>query len=586
MFANLVACALGAVAVGLSPDFAPPVTVPVVGKVASADFNGDGFSDLAVAGNSLSILIARGDGGFHPPVVYGPAQTRPAACIKCADFNRDGRVDIVTDERLFFGGGDGTFSAGTQWGDIWDPTDLLIGDVNGDGAPDVIRVTMFNAELMEFHFTTYLNDGDGGLEYFDDAWSIGGDYWSNWALQDVNGDGRLDLVYVEATLYVLFGYGDGTFNQFYLFWESDWGSTFGDFNGDGAMDVRGMTKFHAGGVAGIFNTFDAAPAHPLWSRWSADFNRDGNADIVSTAGDAAPGVLRIHLGGGDGSLGAHRNYLIDQNAYFDIWGRTAGGDFNGDGHVDIAVGSSIGEVVVFINDRDWTTPVRPKITIPDVSVQEGFEGERIAKFLVWLNSSSASPVSVKYNVVAGTATAGTDYRPVSGTLEFGPGEIVKEVDVAVFGEYLFEPDETFTVVLSDPVNADIADGSALGTILNDDDPPPPNQINIANDVFKREGHGGVVKFKFEVTLANPSGQAVTVSYRTVDDTAKTSDGDYTRATGTLTFSPGQTTKTVTVEVRGDRKREPDENFFLELVDPSSNATLGFGYRAGVILNDD
>jgi hypothetical protein len=77
-----------------------------------------------------------------------------------------------------------------------------------------------------------------------------------------------------------------------------------------------------------------------------------------------------------------------------------------------------------------------------------------------------------------------------------------------------------------------------------------------------------------------------VSYRTADGKAKASDNDYAAKTGTLTFKPGEMTKTITIEVKGDGKREADEYFFLDLFGLSSNALFTKSRGTGTILNDD
>jgi hypothetical protein len=77
-----------------------------------------------------------------------------------------------------------------------------------------------------------------------------------------------------------------------------------------------------------------------------------------------------------------------------------------------------------------------------------------------------------------------------------------------------------------------------------------------------------------------------MSYRTVDGAAKTSDGDYVARSGTLTFAPGETTKTVTIEVKGDSKKEANETFYLDLFGLSSNALFTKHRGVGTILNDD
>jgi hypothetical protein len=72
----------------------------------------------------------------------------------------------------------------------------------------------------------------------------------------------------------------------------------------------------------------------------------------------------------------------------------------------------------------------------------------------------------------------------------------------------------------------------------------------------------------------------------VDGTAKTSDQDYVAKTGTLTFAPGETTKTIRIEVKGDNKEEADEMFYLDLSGLSSNALFAKNRGTGTILNDD
>ena len=77
-----------------------------------------------------------------------------------------------------------------------------------------------------------------------------------------------------------------------------------------------------------------------------------------------------------------------------------------------------------------------------------------------------------------------------------------------------------------------------------------------------------------------------MTYRTVNGIAKTSDGYYIAKSGTLTFAPGETTKTITIEVKGDSKMEADETFYLDLFGNSSNSQFTKKRGIGTILNDD
>ncbi|MEO0092412.1 MAG: Calx-beta domain-containing protein, partial [candidate division WOR-3 bacterium] len=174
-----------------------------------------------------------------------------------------------------------------------------------------------------------------------------------------------------------------------------------------------------------------------------------------------------------------------------------------------------------------------------------------------------------------------DYVSASGVLTFNPGETSKRIGVTVNGDNKYETDETFNVNLSGAVNATIADGLGVGTILNDDAMP---QISIS-DTSAYEGNTGTKSFGFYVTLSNPSGATVTVNYSTSDGTATVGDNDYVSASGVLTFNPGETSKRIGVTVNGDNKYETDETFNVNL-SAASGATISDGLGIGTILNDD
>jgi hypothetical protein len=235
--------------------------------------------------------------------------------------------------------------------------------------------------------------------------------------------------------------------------------------------------------------------------------------------------------------------------------------------------------------------VLPVITISTgvaggpVTVTEGNAGTRLATFTVSLSSASTEVVTVDYTTIDILATGGTDCQAASGTLTFAPGETRKTISVVVYGDRLAESNEDFWVRLSNPtkagLSADDAARQARGLIL-DDEP----RISIS-DVSKKEGKKNqTTQFTFTVTLSAAYDQAVTVSFRTADGTARTSDSDYVARTGTLTFAPGETTKTITIVVNGDNKKESDEVFYLDLFGNSSNALFNRNRGLGTILNDD
>jgi hypothetical protein len=222
----------------------------------------------------------------------------------------------------------------------------------------------------------------------------------------------------------------------------------------------------------------------------------------------------------------------------------------------------------------------PSLTINDVSVTEGNSGSINAVFTVSLSAASGQPVTVNFASADGTATAGSDYTAVNGTLTFAPGATTQTIPVSVNGDVVNEANETFFVNLSGAANALIGDAQGVGTINNDDSLPT---LSI-NDATVTEGNSGTTNAVFTVTLSAVSDQTVVVNYATVDGTASAAS-DYISTNGSLTFFPGTTTQTITVRVNGDLLTELNETFFVNLT-VSLNADITDSQGLGTINNDD
>ena len=215
----------------------------------------------------------------------------------------------------------------------------------------------------------------------------------------------------------------------------------------------------------------------------------------------------------------------------------------------------------------------PELNINSVSVAEG----GTASLTVTLSASSSQTVTVDYATVAGSAAAGSDYTSKSDTLTFAPNETSKTITVDTLQDTLPESDEDFTVELSNPSNATIA--TSPGTVtINDDDSGATPELNI-NSVSV--GEGGTASLT--VTLSVSSSQTVTVDYATVAGSAA-AGSDYTSKSDTLTFAPNETSKTITVDTLQDTLPESDEDFTVELSNPS-NATIATS-PGTVTINDD
>ena len=222
----------------------------------------------------------------------------------------------------------------------------------------------------------------------------------------------------------------------------------------------------------------------------------------------------------------------------------------------------------------------PTLAVNDCTVTEGHAGSVNCTFTVSLAPASGLAVTVNYATLDGSAVAPGDYSSTSGSLTFTAGQTSKTVHVPVIGDTLDESHETFTLNLSGAANATIGDGQGLGTITDDDAPP----TLAVNDCTVTEGNAGSVNCTFMVSLAPASGLAVTVNYATLDGSA-VAPGDYSSTSGSLTFTAGQTSKTVHVPVIGDTLDETHETFTLNL-SGAANATIGDGQGLGTITDDD
>jgi hypothetical protein len=205
-----------------------------------------------------------------------------------------------------------------------------------------------------------------------------------------------------------------------------------------------------------------------------------------------------------------------------------------------------------------------------------------ATITVTRTGGTSGAVAVQYATSNGTATAGADYTAKSGTLNFANGETSKTFTVPITNDTLDEDDETVNLTLSNPTG-----GAALGTpstallTVVDNDNPPALSIS---DVSTPEGNSGTKIFAFTVSLSAASGKTVSVHYATANNTALSSS-DYQAASGTLTFAPGQTSKTIGVTINGDTAIEPNETFYVDLSTPVS-ATISKRRGIGTIQNDD
>ena len=195
------------------------------------------------------------------------------------------------------------------------------------------------------------------------------------------------------------------------------------------------------------------------------------------------------------------------------------------------------------------------ISIADVSADEPTAAPRTATFTVTVTPAVQRVVTVKWATADGTASAGSDYTAGSGTLTFAAGETTETVAVALLPDDKTESNESFFVNLSGPVGATLADAQGMATIVSKGAAP---SLSIT-DVVARESEGAA----FAVELTGTATSPVSVTFSTSDGTAR--EGlDYLGRRATLTFAPGEKTKTIAVTVVDDDLAEPVETFSVNL----------------------
>ena len=232
--------------------------------------------------------------------------------------------------------------------------------------------------------------------------------------------------------------------------------------------------------------------------------------------------------------------------------------------------------------------------LPTVSIGDASAAENAGAitFTLSLSATAATSTSVAWSTVDISAAAGSDYVAAHGTATFLAGESSTTVIVTLIDDSTYEGNETFAVNLLNPNGLTINDGQGIGTIVENDAPPPPtlsiNDASVNEGKYNTKGKNPgpqLTNLAFTVTLSAASAQTVTVNYVTADGTATTADNDYQAANGTLTFAPGEVSKTVNVTIVGDNTVEPDQTFSVTLTSPM-NAGISDGSGTGKIVNDD
>jgi hypothetical protein len=587
-----------------------------VSMVRSADLNADNRTDLVItSGGSytggipgLKVFIANSSGGFLQttyPVTGGPND------ITFADFDTDGKKDFLLTNSpanavtLYKGDGSGSFTPQTPISTIENIYGSATADFNRDLKPDLVLVSAFGPTAVFYNETpkapcltvndTLVTEGNSATR--NAQFTVG---LSAPATQAVtveyrvvgrNAANNADFTSSSGKLEFLPGTQTQTVNI--------------PINGDTIDEVDETFQLV------LSNSVNASLIDNI-----------GVATIVDD--DSAPSVSISDVTVVEGSGGTLRQLIFNvllstptgRKATFEFTTldgtALASTDYNSSGGtVVFNPGESTKQIVVAIQpdafvEADETLKIKLSkpsdlvisddeaigtIVNDDIGGTIQFESAVIetteASDTVLVNvrrtGGNAGGIVLVYSTSNGTATVNKDYLPSAGKMFFAANETVKSFVIPMLNDSIDESSpETVNLKLES-----ISGGAILGAqstaVLNitDDDPSP---TLTSNGVSVNEGNTGTIIVNFSVRLLAVSGQTVTVNFATSNGTANAPE-DFQNASGTLTFLPGETTKTISVSVRGDSQIEPNETFFLNLSSPL-NAVLPNSQIVGTIVNDD
>ncbi|KAF3886436.1 MULTISPECIES: DUF4347 domain-containing protein [Nostocales] len=384
-------------------------------SIAVGDFNNDGNSDIAVAqqSNSVSVLLGGANGNFNTVDEYTVGAS--PVFVTTGNFNQDNYLDLVTANSgsntvsVLLGIGNGNFGSTTNvviGATGTNPTSVVTGDFNGDGASDLAVTTNTNK------VSVVLRKSDG--TYTNPTLYDVGTNPSSIVANDFNGDGKLDLAIANSgsnNIALLLGSGGGVFSNatFYGLGSgvlNPKSIIVSDFNGDGRRDLavansgsNNVTVLLGNNIGGFGNVTNYGVEASPSSITVGDFNKDGKLDLALATGSST-GSISLLLGNGSGGFSSTNRVTVGSNPV-----SVAANDFNKDGKTDLVVANSgSNNFSILLNESINSTPIN---IVP--SSQTTKEETALTFNTISISDADAlnNPVEVTLNTSNGTLSLAT-----------------------------------------------------------------------------------------------------------------------------------------------------------------------------------
>ena len=525
--------------------FGAPVnhtTFPNPQTLAVGDFNGDNKLDLAIADSSFSILLGDGLGGFAAPINTNFGENHGPGEIVARDFNGDSKLDIALANQftnnvsVLLGNGNATFAPRVNFSVGIRPFGLKAADFNGDTNVDLVTTNNTSGSL------TVLT-GNGAGSFTPTTWNIPTSP-NSVAVGDINNDTNTDIA-------------AGGFNTLAVL-INQCGSTVTPPAALLSINDVTLVEGDSGVTDAVFTvSLNAPSAQTVTAKFFA------SSITAQRVADFQPTTGLVSFAPGETSKQVFVGVVGDTMDEFDE-------------RVAINLFEPINALIA---DRQGAGTITDNDAPPTISIlgSSASENSVTLSLTLTLSQQSGKQVSVTFGTASGTATIGSDFVGSSGIVNITPGSTAGLVRIDLINDTTVEPDETFTVMITNSLNATILQAQATATILDED------ATNVQFSGAAASATEGTELLLTVVRTGTTTGETF-VSYATTDGTAN-ERRDYSAALGRLRFAPGETNKTVKVLITDDVFNDDGETFTITLSDPVG-AILGSQNSATITVTDN